>query len=163
MENPILLRQQLDKAQRINAKLQEEIAWKEQDNSRMGDTILGLATINNILGSMSEGACISNTQGQLVWLNKGFEKLTGYTKGEVLGKTCKFLQGKDTNPATVETIRQAMKQDEQVRVELLNYRKNGETFWNDLSITPVHVHDGDLNHRYYVGIQSDISFKWAKN
>lgn len=91
----------------------------------------------------------------LVFVNDGFERLTGYSKGDVLGKNCRFLQGEETGKAPVEELRRAIKNGEQTTVELLNYKKDGTPFWNRLSITPLKDEKGIATH--YVGIQSDIT------
>ncbi|MEP0710591.1 MAG: PAS domain-containing protein, partial [Algoriphagus sp.] len=102
--------------------------------------------------TLNEGITISamNQPDQpLVFVNEGFERLTGYSKEEVLGKNCRFLQGEDTDEQSVEAIRQAIKNGEQVTVEMLNYKKDGTPFWNRLSITPLKDHHGITTH--YVG------------
>ena len=91
----------------------------------------------------------------IVYVNPGFEQLTGYSKEEVAGKNCRFLQGPDTDPATVSSIRDAVKKGEAIRTALLNYRKNGEPFWNELIITPVRNEQGDLLN--FVGVQLDMT------
>ena len=74
---------------------------------------------------------------------------------EVIGKNCRFLQGQDTDPASVDQLRDAISQGEACTVELLNYTKNGTPFWNRLSITPIHDDQNLVTH--YVGVQSDIT------
>jgi PAS domain S-box-containing protein len=91
----------------------------------------------------------------LIYVNEAFERLTGYEKHEVLGRNCRFLQGDDTDSEAVATIRQAIEDERSVSVELLNYRKNGEPFWNQLDIAPVRGDDGELTH--YLGFQSDVT------
>jgi PAS domain S-box-containing protein len=91
----------------------------------------------------------------LIYINEGFEKLTGYRIDEVLGKNCRFLQGPGTDQKSVNQIRQAISQGLDCTVELLNYRKNGTPFWNRLSITPIRDASNRVTH--YVGIQSDIT------
>ncbi|MEF8778759.1 MAG: bacterio-opsin activator domain-containing protein, partial [Natronomonas sp.] len=91
----------------------------------------------------------------LIYVNEAFERLTGYDKHEVLGRNCRFLQGEDTDPEAVATVRQAIDDERPVSVELLNYRKNGEPFWNQLDIAPVRNDDGELTH--YLGFQSDVT------
>jgi PAS domain S-box-containing protein len=91
----------------------------------------------------------------LIYVNEAFERLTGYDKHEALGRNCRFLQGDDTDPETVATIRQAITDDRPVSVELLNYRKNGEPFWNQLDIAPIRNDDGDVTH--YLGFQTDVT------
>ncbi|WP_074225159.1 PP2C family protein-serine/threonine phosphatase [Algoriphagus halophilus] len=106
----------------------------------------------------NEGITISSMDQPdrpLVFVNDGFERLTGYSKKDVIGKNCRFLQGKDTDEAPVEAIRQAIKNGERTTVELLNYKKDGTPFWNRLSITPLKDKNGVTTH--YVGVQSDIT------
>ncbi len=110
------------------------------------------------LAVTAEGITISdNTQpdNPIVYANRGFERLTGYAREEVLGKNCRFLQGEDTAPEAVEEIRDAIKEERSCSVEILNYRKDGTPFWNLLSITP--ISDKNDNVINYLGIQSDIT------
>ncbi len=106
----------------------------------------------------NEGITISSMDQPdrpLVFVNEGFERLTGFSKEEVIGKNCRFLQGKETNQAPVEEIRRAIKNGERTTAELLNYKKDGTPFWNRLSITPLKDKNGVTTH--YVGVQSDIT------
>ena len=91
----------------------------------------------------------------LIYANQGFERLTGYSVEEVIGRNCRFLQGEKTDEAAVDELRQAIKKGEECTVELLNYRKDGTPFWNRLSISPIKNPKGEVTH--YVGIQSDIT------
>jgi len=72
----------------------------------------------------------------IIYVNRGFEVLTGYTRDEVVGRNCRFLQGPDSDPQTVARIRTAVQRGESLIVDLLNYRKDGSTFWNRLSLPP---------------------------
>jgi PAS domain S-box-containing protein len=110
------------------------------------------------LASATEGITISDPSlrdNPLIYVNSGFEAMTGYTAEDVLGKNCRFLQGPLTGKAASEEIRAAIAQDRPCLVELLNYRKDGSTFWNRLSITPVRDASGKTTH--YIGVQSDIT------
>lgn len=91
----------------------------------------------------------------LVFVNPAFTNLTGYSSADCLGSNCRFLQGPDTDPATVTRIRDAIAAQQSVRVEILNYRKDGRPFWNDVVITPVFNDEGGL--AAFVGIQNDIT------
>jgi sigma-B regulation protein RsbU (phosphoserine phosphatase) len=91
----------------------------------------------------------------LIYANEGFERLTGFPVGEVLGKNCRFLQGPDTDPTAVAEIRAAIADERECIVEILNYRRDGSSFWNRLSITPVRDASGVVTH--YIGIQSDVT------
>jgi len=110
------------------------------------------------LSSSSEGITIADATKPdypLIYVNKGFEELTGYSSEEACGTNCKFLQGEDTDNKAVETIRIAIRERRPCVVEILNYRKNGEKFWNRLSITPIFDNAGIVTH--FVGIQSDVT------
>src|SRR5919202_3061367 len=90
----------------------------------------------------------------LIYVNPAFEKITGYSAAEVLGSNCRFLQGKKTNQPAVARLRAAIKAGKHCTVTLLNYRKDGTPFWNELTISPIYD-DNNLTH--FVGIQADIS------
>ena len=80
---------------------------------------------------------------------------TGYPKNEVVGFNCRFLQGPDTDPAARAFMRKAIDNRQSVVVELLNYRKTGEPFWNRLSMCPVFDPSGVLTH--YAGVQNPLT------
>ena len=108
--------------------------------------------------SASEGIIITDASGPdcpVIYANQGFEAMTGYSSAEVIGRNCRFLQGRDTDPTAVASIRESMRERKPVTVELLNYRKDGTTFWNKMSITPICNESGNLTH--FVGIQSDVT------
>lgn len=87
--------------------------------------------------------------------NHGFEILTGYSKDEILGKNCRFLQGHDTDSADVARLREAIAEGRAVTVTIENYRKNGSAFWNELQVTPIRNPAGAVTH--FLGIQNDVS------
>jgi len=93
----------------------------------------------------------------LVYVNQGFEKLTGYTAEEVIGKSYHMLQGSDTEQPEIAVIRTAIAKAQGCVVTLRNYRKDGTMFWNQLSISPVHNAEGVLTH--FIGIQKDATDK----
>ncbi len=78
----------------------------------------------------------------IVFANDSFLKLTGYTRMEVTGRNCRFLQGPDTDPEAIDRLREAIRQEVDVRVDLLNYRKDGSTFYNALYVGPVRERRG---------------------
>ncbi|TWT76791.1 Sensor protein FixL [Planctomycetes bacterium CA13] len=91
----------------------------------------------------------------LVFVNERFQQFTGYSEDEILGRNCRFLQGADTDPNTIEAIRTALNEEERFQGELLNYRKDGTPFWSFLRISPVHDRSGKLTH--FVGMSTDIT------
>ncbi len=91
----------------------------------------------------------------MIYVNDGFESLTGYSLEEALGRNCRFLQGEATREEPVADIREATDEEEPVSVELRNYRKDGSQFWNRVSIAPVRDDDGNVTN--YVGFQEDVT------
>ncbi|MES2504868.1 MAG: ATP-binding protein [Myxococcota bacterium] len=108
--------------------------------------------------STEEGISISDMRlsGQpLIYVNKGFVEMSGFSAGEVLGKNCRFLQGPDTDRSQVDLLRQCIEKQNAGIFELLNYRKDGSSFWNRVSMVPLFDKTGELTH--FVGIQSNIT------
>lgn len=91
----------------------------------------------------------------IVFCNEAFSFMTGYSEQEILGTNCRFLQGPETDRDVVGQIRAAVERRDEIAVELLNYRKNGSTFWNALFVSPVYDDAGELV--YFFSSQLDIS------
>lgn len=91
----------------------------------------------------------------LVYANEAFLRLSGYSAPEVLGHNCRFMQGRGTDRAQVQVISRRLLAGQQVKAQLLNYRKDGSTFWNALTITPVVDDRGELTH--FIGNQVDVT------
>lgn len=96
----------------------------------------------------------------IVYASQGFLSLTGYSLEEVLGRNCRFLQGPLTDPRAVEKIRRGIEKGEDTTIVLLNYRKDGSTFWNQFFIAA--LRDGDGNIVNYLGVQCKVSEEYAK-
>lgn len=107
------------------------------------------------LKAVSQGVLISGTDGRILTVNDAFSTITGYNNTEILGQTCRFIQGPLTDPKTVAAIRLALKNVTEFSGEILNYRKDGTVFWNDLTISPVLGEQGQLTH--FIGITRDIT------
>ena len=110
------------------------------------------------LAETAEGITISDNlqkDNPIIYANKGFERLTGYSRENVLGKNCRFLQGEKTDPKTIEKIRKSIRGNKPCSVEILNYCKDGTPFWNLLSIAPIRDESGNVTN--FLGIQSDIT------
>ena len=91
----------------------------------------------------------------IVYANKAFERLTGYTAEEIVGLNCRFMQGEDREQEARYEIAAAMKEDKAVEVTLRNYRKDGQLFHNRLKIVP--LFDKKQRVLYYLGVQYDIT------
>jgi PAS domain S-box-containing protein len=91
----------------------------------------------------------------IVYANPAFHRITGYPPEEVIGRNCRFLQGPGTDPAHVHAIRRAIAERRSLDIELVNYRRDGTRFVNELHISPVFGPDGALRH--FFGIQHDVT------
>ncbi|OQW45367.1 MAG: hybrid sensor histidine kinase/response regulator [Proteobacteria bacterium SG_bin6] len=91
----------------------------------------------------------------IIFCNEAFTYMSGYDESEIVGLNCRFLQGPETDREVVAQVRRAIEQREEVSVELLNYRKNGSTFWNALFVSPIYDERGEL--LYFFASQLDIS------
>jgi PAS domain S-box-containing protein len=93
----------------------------------------------------------------IAFANPSFLAMTGYTLGEVIGRNCRFLQGPDTDEKVIYRMRESIAAQQSVNVEILNYRKDGTTFWNALHVSPVFDIAGKL--QYFFGSQIDVTDK----
>lgn len=127
---------------------EEALTQVIQENSRLAAAISHLPM----------GVVISDPtlpDNPIIFVNSGFTVMTGYTLAEVVGRNCRFLQGPETDPAVIAQLRQTIAQRQPFKGVLLNYRKDGRPFWNELTINPVFNSEGKLVN--FVGLQADIT------
>lgn len=108
------------------------------------------------LEAVQQGVLITDsleTDNPIIYANPAFERLTGYQLSEIIGSNCRFLSGPDSSIETRADIRAAIAARKPFHGLMLNYRKDGSTFWNELSITP--INDGEA--RYFIGVQADVT------
>lgn len=91
----------------------------------------------------------------IVLANQAFLDLVGYGADEVLGRNCRFLQGEGTSIETVDQLRTELREQREFTLEILNYRKDGTGFWNQLHVSPIHDESGTL--LYYFASQDDVT------
>ena len=91
----------------------------------------------------------------IIFANRAFIRMTGYSADELIGSNCRFLQGKETDRDTLAEVRDAIRDHREFATEILNYRKDGSSFWNALFVSPVFNRSGDLV--YFFGSQLDVS------
>lgn len=102
------------------------------------------------------GVIMTDVAGKIEWVNSQFTNVTGYSLSEAMGKTPgQLLQGKDTDPATVQLMRELIQKKEPFYVEVLNYKKSGEKFWHGMDVIPMFDNEGNLVQ--YFAIQNDIT------
>ncbi len=113
------------------------------------DTIDDVVLISSASPTHSPGPTI-------LYVNPAFERHTGYTSAEVIGKTPRLLQGPLTSRTELNKIANALKEWKSVKAELANYKKNGELFWVELEITPVYA-EGSTLCTHWMGVQRIIT------
>ena len=91
----------------------------------------------------------------IVFANAAFQSMTGYAREEIVGRNCRFLQGPATDRSAVRRLREAIASGVGIELDILNYRRDGTTFWNALQINPVRDNAGGI--RFYVASQSDVT------
>jgi len=96
----------------------------------------------------------SRPDNPIIFVSETFEQQTGYSAAEAMGRNCRFLQGPDTNPADIQALRDAINAECEITRDILNYRKDGSSFWNRLRIRPVHDDRGRL--QFFIGTQHPI-------
>lgn len=91
----------------------------------------------------------------IIFASDSFLELTEYSREEILGRNCRFLQGPETDTDTVQQIRDAIRDQTEITVQLINYTKSGKKFWNLFHLQPMHDQKGEL--QYFIGVQLDGS------
>ncbi|WP_082613883.1 putative bifunctional diguanylate cyclase/phosphodiesterase [Bosea sp. Root483D1] len=114
-------------------------------------SLLDLSTDGVLVGDLHDNDCA------LIYVNPAFERITGYTKSEAIGKNCRYLQGGDRLQPEIERLREAIDNRRSVCVTLRNYRKDGQMFWNELRLTPINIVDGRPAH--YLGLMRDVTVR----
>ncbi|MDB5964553.1 MAG: signal transduction protein : sensor, domain, partial [Polaromonas sp.] len=117
-----------------------------------------ISRLNDIV-TITEAGQLDAPGPRIVFVNDAFERQTGYSREEVLGQTPRILQGPQTQRSELAKIRAALETAQPVRTELINYKKNGEMFWQELEIVPVDYFSRGLTH--WVAVSRDITQRKA--
>ncbi len=129
---------------------------RDVTEAKLTESILQLR--ERAIESSSNGIVIADMRlpgNPVIYVNPGFERITGYSADEIVGRNCKLLQGGDAEQPGVRELAAAIHERRATSVLLRNYRKDGGLFWNELSVAPVFDESGTCTH--YVGIQNDIT------
>jgi PAS domain S-box-containing protein len=114
--------------------------------------------LDRAVAASSNGIVITDPKlpdNPIVYVNPAFERISGYTMDETIGRNCRFLQGEERDQPVLDELRAALGEERECRVVLRNYRRDGTPFWNELYISPVHDEAGRLTN--FVGVQNDIT------
>ena len=133
---------------------------------RVADATAGNRQVEDVLSGLRDRAVLATDvsftisdpglpDNPLVWVNPAFTRITGYTFEEAAGHNCRFLQGPATDRAVVTAMRDALGAQRSITVTVLNYRKDGTAFWNEVSMSPVFDGTGTLTN--FVGVQADVT------
>jgi PAS domain S-box-containing protein len=117
-----------------------------------------LRVLERAVRAVSQGILITDAfapDHPIIYASPGFERLSGYSAADVMGRNCRLLQGADTDPASLSSLRSAIREGRDCAVDLLNYRKDGTTFWNHLALSPVRDAEGHVVN--FVGVQTDVT------
>jgi len=123
-----------------------------------------LQILERALDASSNGIMITDPNlpdNPIIYVNSGFERITGYSVAETLGRNCRFLQGSATKPQALAKLRRAITEATECRLTLRNYRQDGTIFWNDFHLSPVRDAQGKLTH--FIGVQSDVTAQKVVN
>ncbi|KAK9677690.1 hypothetical protein RND81_11G160700 [Saponaria officinalis] len=130
-------------------------SWNREERERDIRQGIDLATT---LERIEKNFVISDPRlpdNPIIFASDSFLELTEYTREEILGRNCRFLQGPETDQATVQRIRDAIKEQREITVQLINYTKSGKKFWNLFHLQPMRDQKGEL--QYFIGVQLDGS------
>ena len=131
-----------------------EILGREVNN--MAAHLKELEKLSLVVNKISNAMILTSKEGLIEWVNEGFTRTTGYTLEEVIGKKPgSFLQGPDTDLATVQRIREKLRSKQPFTEEILNYTKQGEPYWLSLNITPSLDQNGNIIQ--FIATESDIT------
>ena len=140
-------------ARSVRAAIRFQQAQREKQTA-----LNALHVRHNAIAAASNGIVISDASlpdYPIIYANPAFLAMTGYSEAEVLGRNCRFLQGPGTDPDAVTTLRDAVRDRRHCQTLLLNYRKDGTEFWNEITVSPVNDPEGNPTH--FVGVQTDVT------
>jgi len=134
-----------------------DVSTRRQHEAELRLLETGVAQLNDIV--LVTDTSLTPSGPRIVFANAACERITGYSRAELIGQTPRILQGPGTDRAELARIGAALRRHEPVQAELLNYAKDGSAYWLQLNITPVHSVSGAVTH--FVAIQRDITERRA--
>lgn len=126
-----------------------------QDISRQKINEIELRKLSHVVEQSPVSVLVTNTEAEIEYVNPRFVQVTGFTLAEVMGKNARILQSGKTPNATYQAMWRALKLGQVWRGEFLNKKKNGELFWEEVSMSPVINAQGQITH--YVAIKEDVT------
>jgi len=132
-----------------------QIAVLDELHTSLNDKNAQIALLSEVARQTSNGVVVTDLEGRINWVNDGFQKVTGFSREEVVGrKPGSFLQGSLTDPETVGYMHQRLSQQRDFDVELINYNRNGTPYWVRIHCEPLKLYGGRTSG--FMAIQTDI-------
>ncbi|MGD1808606.1 PAS domain S-box protein [Dapis sp. BLCC M126] len=168
-EIEIYVRQKLGKLIFLETRI-GEIIWENQiaylltmkDVTKRHNQQERLKLLERAIFTAPQGIVICDVTSDnqpIIYVNSGFEKITGYSIEEVIGRNYPFLEYTDTNQPEIQEMKEAIATGKKCQVVLQNMRKDGSKFWNEITISPVYDDYGSLTH--YIAVQMDVTNRIA--
>ena len=148
----------LDVAARLISRVSPDGATDRAATPRQRGAGVDDGLLARAVRASTSGVCVVDAREDdqpLVFVNEAFEHLTGWSAAEALGRNCRFMQGPQTDPDAVATLRAGVRQGRRVTTVLQNVRPDGTTWWNEVLVSPVHDASGTLTH--FIGMQTDVT------
>ncbi|MFN2260754.1 MAG: PAS domain S-box protein [Psychroflexus sp.] len=152
-ENVIFIRDEQNKNQRVVGAIQDISASRKRENH--------LSLLESVIANTKDAILVTKIEEDnqldnvVIFANKSFAELTGYSVDEVIGKTLKLTYGSRTSKTVIQGLQDKLNAWEACNIEMINYTKHGKEFWNSLSFTPIADDNGWYTH--WVCIQRDIT------
>ena len=154
----ILIRDNKNKVIRIIGAIHDLTRIKQEEQQlKLLESVVTNATDAVLI---TEAEPLDNPGPKIIFVNEAFTKMTGYTAEEVIGKTPRILQGPNSDKEEIKKLSAALRRWESYEVTLLNYKKNGEEFWINMSISPVSDQTG--HHTHWIAIERNVTEKIKK-
>lgn len=154
----LVFKRTADELKTANLKLANSKETEAKISSELRDKVRQLELLAAVAENSTFGISVAETKSSdlpLVYVNPAFTRITGYSNQESIGQNCRFMKGPETSDEALVGIREALKNNRVHSVELINYRKNGQKFWNRLTLFPVGGKPGQPD--FIVGYQIDVT------
>lgn len=136
-----------------------ELTQRLEDSASKGDPVAAAIIATRMSMVITDPRQDDNP---IVFVNDAFLMLTRYSRDEIIGRNCRFLQGPETDPQAVQSVRNALADRRDISIDLLNYRKDGTMFWNALYISPAFSPAGELLYFFASQVDSTVRVEAAR-
>jgi len=125
------------------------------DVSERMESRINLRNLSQAIEQNPSSVMITDVRGSIEYVNKKFMEITGYSRDEVVGRNANILNAEQSNEIVLKEMQQTITSGHEWRGEILNKRKSGETFWEQVTVSPVVEENGDISH--FLSLSEDIS------